>query len=439
MPRSQRPEGTRRPNGASSIYLGKDGKWHGRVTMGLKDDGSPDRRHVERKTEGEVIKAVQALERQRDDGTATKPGRDKLVEEWLLYWLEFIVKPSVKYKAYRAYRTAVVVHLVPGLGKHRMKRARPEHFEKLYARMIANGAKPATAHQVHRTARTAFGEAHKRGEIPRNPVELAKAPRVEDEEIEPYEIEEVKKLIAAALERRNGVRFVLGLAMGTRQGESIGFKWARLKKSTKTLRVASQLQRRTWEHGCGDPHACGERYHKVKPCKEECKRHQRKCPPPCPPDCTSHARWCPQKHGGGLVEAAVKSRAGVREFVLPDQLFDLLLAHEARQAQERELAGTEWQEGGWMFAQPNGRPIDPTMDRNEWYALQAEAGVRKARLHDARHTAATVMLILGVDPRVVMELMGWSNVAMLRRYQHVLNVLKQGVATQLGGLLWGTN
>jgi integrase len=49
---------TRQPNGASSVYLGKDGKWHGRVTVGVRDDGKPDRRHIERKTKAEVTRAV---------------------------------------------------------------------------------------------------------------------------------------------------------------------------------------------------------------------------------------------------------------------------------------------------------------------------------------------------------------------------------------------
>ncbi|WP_410587129.1 hypothetical protein [Amycolatopsis sp. lyj-23] len=81
MPRKKRPEGTRAPNGASSIYLGKDGKWHGRVTMGIRDDGKPDRRHVERKTEAEVIEAVRTLEKQRGAGKVKKAvarGRSKI-------------------------------------------------------------------------------------------------------------------------------------------------------------------------------------------------------------------------------------------------------------------------------------------------------------------------------------------------------------------------
>lgn len=311
-------KGTRNPNGASTVYYSEyDGCWHGRVTVGLKDNGLPDRRHVKRKATSEddkkafnaVTAAVRKLEQDRDTGNVRKAGRTMSVEEWLVHWLEDIARPSLKRRAYAAYRTAVHHHLIPALGNHKMdhQRLKPEHFERLYAAILKAGGKPGTAHQVHRTARTAFGEAHRREIIVKNPVALAKAPRLDDEEIEPFEVEEIQRLIKTALGRRNGARFVLALALGTRQGESIGLKWSRLDDKTKTLKITRQLQRHTWEHGCDDPHTCGAKYHKVKPCRESCKRHQRKpCPPPCPANCTSHARWCPEKHGGGLVEVDVK-------------------------------------------------------------------------------------------------------------------------------------
>jgi integrase len=122
--------------------------------------------------------------------------------------------------------------------------------------------------------------------------------------------------------------------------------------------------------------------------------------------------------------------------VLPDELFDLLLRHEAEQLRERAHAGTEWQNNGWMFAQPNGRPISPEQDRREWLVLLENAGVRTARLHDARHTAATVLLLLGIPERAVMEFMGWSHNSMAKRYQHVTAVLRRDIAHRLSGFLW---
>jgi hypothetical protein len=275
-----------------------------------------------------------------------------------VHWLENIARPTLKYKAYRAYRTAVHRHLIPGLGKHRMdQRLKPEHFERLYASIIRVGGKSGTAHQVHRTARTAFGEAQRREVITRNPVALVKAPRMSEEEIEPFDVDEIQRLIKAALGRRNGVRFVLALALRTRQGETIGLKWSRLNDRTRTLTIASQLQRQTWEHGCDDPHTCSTQQHKVKPCPANCTRHKRPCPPPCQPDCTSHARRCSARRGGGLVEVEVKWRAGRRGIVLPDQIYTLLLQHRAAQERERERAADLWADEGWMFVQPQ-RPAD---------------------------------------------------------------------------------
>ena len=164
------------------------------------------------------------------------------MEAWLRHWLENIARPSVKYKSFRAYQTAVEKHFVPGVRKHRLDKIGPEHFERLYARMLADGSRPGNAHQVHRTARTAFGEALRRGHIVRNPVALAKAPRVDEDEVDPFEAAEIRQLITTALERRNGVRFVLALAIGTRQGETIGLKWARYNPDTRLLRIARQLQ-----------------------------------------------------------------------------------------------------------------------------------------------------------------------------------------------------
>jgi len=132
----------------------------------------------------------------------------------------------------------------------------------------------------------------------------------------------------------------------------------------------------------------------------------------------------------------VKSKAGWRGFALPDELFDLLLQHERVQQREREHAGTEWHHGDWMFTQPNGKPIDPRRDLDEWKSVLAEAGVRDARLHDARHTAATVLLLLGVPDWTAMDFMGWSTVAMKQRYTHVTDGLRREVAEQLSQYFW---
>jgi integrase len=132
----------------------------------------------------------------------------------------------------------------------------------------------------------------------------------------------------------------------------------------------------------------------------------------------------------------VKSRAGRRAVGIPAPLVEALRRHREAQQKEREIAAQLWEEGDWVFAQQNGRPIDPRADHDAWKALLQEAGVRDARLHDARHTAATMLLVLGVPTRAVMEVMGWSQMAMTTRYQHLAPELIGGIASQVASLLW---
>lgn len=114
MPRKKRQEGTRAPNGAASVYQGSDGRWHGRVTMGVRDNGAPDRRHVSARTEAEVLRKVRDLEKDRDAGRTKRPGRAWTVERWLIHWLENIAEPSVRPKTLAGYQSAVYRHLIPG-------------------------------------------------------------------------------------------------------------------------------------------------------------------------------------------------------------------------------------------------------------------------------------------------------------------------------------
>jgi hypothetical protein len=82
-----RGSGRRKPNLRSSIYQGSDGKWHGYVTMGIRPDGKPDRRHREGKTEPEVTRKVRELETKRDAGSTSKPGRAPTLTQWMRTYL----------------------------------------------------------------------------------------------------------------------------------------------------------------------------------------------------------------------------------------------------------------------------------------------------------------------------------------------------------------
>lgn len=397
--------GERNPNRASAVYLGSDGSWHGRVTVGFCDDGSLDRRHVRGQSKGVVVQKVRDLEKSRDQGQVRRIGHRWTLAAWLEHWLENIARPDLRPTSYAAYRTAVRSHLVPRLGKHRLDRLEPEHLERVYRQMVADGSKPATAHQVHRTVRTALGEAQRRGHVARNVAALAKPPRVEVEEVEPYTVEEVRAILAAAELGPNRARWAIALALGLRQGEVLGLRWSDVDLAAGLLWVRKSRVRPIYEHGCDG-------------------------------DCGKFPGWCPQRVRLNEDDGDTKSRAGRRAVGLPDQLGRLLGEHRSEQERMREDARQLWQEGGWIFTTATGQPLNLNSDYHRWKALLKSAGVRDGRLHDARHTAATVLLVLGVPERTVMGIMGWSSTAMAARYQHVTDPIRHTVAAQVGGLLW---
>jgi integrase len=135
--------------------------------------------------------------------------------------------------------------------------------------------------------------------------------------------------------------------------------------------------------------------------------------------------------GHGLVLGPVKSRAGRRTIAIPAQLLGELRAHRSTQASERLVAGSKWVDGDYVFARVDGRPVDPKADWAEWKELLATAGVRSARLHDARHTAATMLLAMGIDPRIVMEILGHSRITVTSRYQHVVEEMHRDAAVKM--------
>nr|WP_202500556.1 site-specific integrase [Streptomyces sp. SID5476] len=406
MPVAEEQKRTRQPNGRSSIYLGKDGKWHGRVTVGIRDDGTPDRRHVERKTRAEVTAAVRELEKQRDAKTVRKPGKAWTVKAWLTHWIENVAPLAVNDNTMVGYGVAVRKHLIPGLGAHRLDRLKPEHIEVFYAKMQANGSKPATAHQVHRTLRTALNEAVRRGHLGKNPVQLAKAPKTGEYEVEPYTVQEVQRLLKAADQHRNSARWAVALALGLRQGEVLGLRWEDVDLDSGFLIVRRSRHRPQYAHGCMAP--CGRKT----------------------------AGYCPERRRTNPELSTTKSRAGRRAVGLPEQLVDLLRAHFKAQEEERTTAGKRWEENRLVFPDEHGRSPSHRRDWAEWKALLAEAKVRDGRLHDARHTAATVLLILGVPERAVMGLMGWSTTAMAARNQHMVDSVRTGIAGQVDSLIW---
>lgn len=426
---------TRQGNGRSSIYLGKDGYWHGRVVMGVKDDGSPDRPHVMYRDRQRVVDEVRKLDRQRDAGLKKKASRHvPTVEEWMRTWLDTIAPRTAQQSTVdEIYRPKVERWIVPGLGKHRIDRLRPDHLDRFYLWLAQQGLATKTVLMIHQILSRALKMAVRREVVGRNVATLVDSPQHRDVEIEPLTSDEARAILDLAAVMPNGARWSVAVALGLRQCEALGMRWGCIDLKAGTVRVY-QLKRTRYRHGCADPHACGAKFHR-EPCTVPCTRHKKRCPVPCRPDCQFHAQQCPQRLGGEW-EFREPKGGKVRTVDIPAPLIKLLKEQWRKQKKIREAAGERWEEWDLCFPNSVGKPMEPRDDWAAWKWLIKAAGVRDARLHDARHTAATLLLEQGVDIRVVQEILGHSTLAVTKRYTHVTSRLAKEAAERMARALW---
>ena len=398
---------------ATSRYLGADGRWHARVTVGRRLDGQRDRRHLSRTTKRELDAAVRELENARDSGQRPWLLDGVTVEDWLEHWLEEILPLSVRWKTRSGYASHLRVHVIPFIGSERLTELRPETLERLYRQLIEDGRSTHVVHGVHRVLRSSLNEALRRQRLLTNPAALARPPRVVKTEIEPLTAAESRAILQASRGRLNAARWSVALSLGLRQGEALGLMWDDVDLDAGVLRVRRAAQRPTWIHGCSPRRqeaACGR----------------------------LRGAECPQRRDGGLVLVEPKTRSSRRSVALPPPLVAELRAHRAAQLRLKLERANVWDHThDLIFCTDWGTLIDPHADQRDWKQILREAGVREVRLHDARHTAATLLLLQGVDIRTVMAIMGWTELATAQRYVHAVDELRHEAARRMGAALWG--
>lgn len=491
---------TRNDNGESWISETPNtkGYYEAFVTMGTKPDGKPDRRHVERKTLASVKSRVRELERERDAGLSTKPGRKPTIEQMLSRHLTVVLPQRGRApRTIDDYWSKCRNDIFPRWGSQRIDRLRSDQIEDGCAEMIAEGHAPSHVRKVLAILSSVYEIEVKRGNVARNPCRLVEPPEIGDPELASLTRAQIRAVLDTARPRRNSARWSVGLAAGLRQGEALGVRWTYFvasctecertapamecwgKRKTPRcpycggevafeLRVWFQLQRLTWEHGCADAiiktmrkkgapqkdidkaareaeHECGARHHKVKPCPDKCRLHTRACPPPCAADCTDHARHCLRRKlpqgcvpvAGGLVLREIKERRK-KTVPIPWELAEMLCAQHAAQAADKLAAGDLWDEHDLMFCGLDGRPVDPRDDWQEWSDILKKAGVPHHGVHAARHSAATIAIDEGIALSVVQEMLGHSDIRVTRGYVHTSSPVARDAASRMGSALFGT-
>ena len=122
---------------------------------------------------------------------------------------------------------------------------------------------------------------------------------------------------------------------------------------------------------------------------------------------------------------------------LDERAVAVLRAHRRKQLEERLAWGTAWVDTGFVFVRENGEPLHPETITSMFRTLVVRAAVPKIRLHDLRHTSASLALEAGIHPKVVSERLGHSSVAItLDLYSHVAPALQAEAAEKLGRVIF---
>ncbi|WP_213451544.1 tyrosine-type recombinase/integrase [Rhizomonospora bruguierae] len=485
------------PDLADIPIFAAEGGYRAAVTVGHKANGKLDRRYRRGATPEDVRRKLRVLLREVGAGRKPQPGRVPTVEQWFTTWLTDIAPYGKRALAPRSlddYWSRCRCWIFPQMGSIRLDALEPDHLDRLYRAMYSRkvDGKPAPCSEghvlkTHAVIRRGLEIALRRGKVGRNVAKLLDPPGSPTVAQESLSKAESRRVLEVARGRRNAARWFVGLAIGPRQGETLGLRWDDLDLDEGVISIQWQIQRLKWRHGCKDPHACGGRprkhnpkgLHRFKSCPKNCARHRPGCPPPCPPDCpgkhkgrpgglcpqpclpdctrhrahrrgcpppcaqdcVGHAASCPDRIEGGLVFTRPKGwrrRPRARTVALPPNVVKLLEEHRAAQAQERLLAGNRWLDLDLVFAQVDGAPIDPRVDWAEWKSILAEAGVGDARVHVMRHTTATTLLDMGEDLSVIQEVLGHADSRTTRGYQDVGVEMTRRAAKRMNKALFGT-
>jgi integrase len=143
--------------------------------------------------------------------------------------------------------------------------------------------------------------------------------------------------------------------------------------------------------------------------------------------------------GAAYVEAEPKTEKGRRSILLPQFVLEALKQHRVLQQEAKLKAGAAWQEHDYVFCTSVGTHLHPTRDvLNQLKALLAKAGLPEIRFHDLRHSSATMLLSMGVHPKIVQEILGHSQISMtMDTYSHVLPTMQKEAMSKLNELLQG--
>jgi integrase len=381
-------ERKRRGRGEGSIFKREDGTWCASVSAGYNAAGRRRRRTVYGKTKGEV------QEKLREEQLSRVPETARItVGEYLDRWLEGTVKPKLAHSTYVRYEQVVRLHIKPQLGGVRLGKVEPVHIQHLYAALEKENVSARQRQLSGIVLQKALKAAVRLRLIRYNPCPDVEKPRPIKKEMKFWNSDQASQFLKGAKEDRLHAMYVLALATGMRQGELFGLQWEDIDFGQSAVSV-----RRTLDETHG--------------------KFQLKEP---------------------------KTAKGRRRIDLPQFAVDALHEHRKAMLAEGNLRGQVFcdHQGGYLRKSNVQRRSFRAIIKRINKAATKEAEEKNTtttllpviRFHDLRHTAATLLLLQGVHPKVVSERLGHASIEItLNTYSHVLPTMGKEAAAQLDKL-----
>jgi integrase len=305
---------------------------------------------------------------------------------FLLGWLEEEHKHNIAHSTYKRYRALLVHHVEPVIGDLELQKTTPSDITKVISSMREAGQSPRSQQQARALLSVGLGEAENKGYIALNPVKKVRVPMNRGREIEPLGIEDVKRLLETYKGTYMSARLHIALLAGLRQGEALGLRWQDIDYDSATLEVRNQVQ----------------------------------------------------KIDGRLQLTGLKTDRSRRFIALTAGSLESLKQHRQIVEALKKMCGDSWQENDLVFPHIDGTFHPAILDYNAWKRCLRLCGIKQRRLHDARHTAATLMYAQGVGIEVISRALGHSSSAITSKlYVHSAMQPQKAAAHLLGELIEG--
>lgn len=368
----------RRGHGEGSIFQRKDGRWAATITL----EGQK-RKTFYGKTRKEVQEKLRVALNEQKQGTLVT-GPQQTVKQYLEHWFEDVHRPTLRVSSYTRYRSLLNNHILPVLGDIQLQKLTAQHVQALYARKAKEGLSSKSIQNIHGLLHKALDNAVKWGLVSRNVCNVVSTPRLIRHEIHPLTREQAQKFLEKVRGQKLEAILTLALTTGMRRGELLALRWQDINFETMSLHVSRTVSRIA---------------------------------------------------GHGYVENDPKTSRSRRMIMLPLFIIEMLNQHRFNQEKARLKAGVRWKEQGLVFSNTHGGYLHPDYLLVRFHRLLKEIGLPDMRFHDLRHSAATILLSMGVHPKVVQELLGHSQISMtMDIYAHVLPSMQKEAMGKLNDL-----